>query len=133
MPVSGTSVDRVPSWEAHIRAMEREWGEILVRQTRALLAGWREAMSEMRGQQDRLVFDGLWVTGPSDFLDIIGLARHENTHSLMLEWFFEADRPTRARLWSCQAPGGTRHGGAGVGARDGQEGGVLGLAERQRG
>ena len=89
MPVSGTSVDRVPSWEAHIRAMEREWGEILVRQTRALLAGWREAMSEMRGQQDGLVSDGLWVTGPSDFLDIIGLARHENTHSLMLEWLLK--------------------------------------------
>ncbi len=86
MPVSVTSVDRVPSWEAHIRAMQREWRKILVRQTKALLADWREAMSEMRGQQDRLVSDGLWVTGPSDFLDIIGRARDENTHSRMLEW-----------------------------------------------
>ena len=66
--------------------MEREWAEIAVRRTRALLADWRGGMSEMRRQHDRLVFDGLWVTGPSDFLDIIGLARHENTHSRMLEW-----------------------------------------------
>ena len=66
--------------------MEREWGEISGRRTRALLADWRGAMLEMRRQHDRLVFDGLWVTGPSDFLEIIGLARHENTHSRMLEW-----------------------------------------------
>ena len=89
MPVNVTSVDRVPSWEAHIRAMEREWGEISVRRTRVLLAGWREAMLEMRGQQNRLVSDGLWVTGPSDFLGIIGRARDENTHSHMLEWLLK--------------------------------------------
>ncbi len=40
----------------------------------------------MRCQQDRLVSDGLWLTGPSDFLDIVGLARHENTHSRVLLW-----------------------------------------------
>lgn len=79
-------VDRISSWQAHIRAMQSEWEEIAERQTRALLADWYEAMSEMRGQHDRLVSDGLWVGGPSDFLDIIGLARDENTHSRMLEW-----------------------------------------------
>ena len=86
MPVSVTTVDRVPTWDAYFRAMEREWGEISVRQTEALLAGWRDAMSEMRDQKNRLVSDGLWVTGPSDLLGIIGYARDENTHSRMLEW-----------------------------------------------
>ena len=66
--------------------MEREWGEVSVRRTRALLADWRGAMSEMRRQHDRLVSDRLWVTGPSDFLEIIGRARDENTHSRMLAW-----------------------------------------------
>ena len=66
--------------------MECEWGEIAMRRTNALLADWRGAMSDMGRQHDRLVFDGLWVTGPSDFLDIIGLARHENTHSRILKW-----------------------------------------------
>lgn len=89
MPASGTSVGRVTSWEVHIRAMEREWRDILVRQTTALLAGWREAMSGMQAQQDRLVADGLWVTGPSDFLDIIDQARDENTHSRMLAWLLK--------------------------------------------
>ena len=89
MPGSDTVVDRAPSWDAHIRAMKREWGEISVRRTGVLLAGWHEAMSDMQAQQDRLVSDGLWVTGPSDFLDIIGLARHENTHSRMLEWLLK--------------------------------------------
>ncbi len=67
-------------------AMERDWDEIAVRRTRTLLVEWRGAMTEMRGRHDRLVSDGLWLTGPSDFLKIVGLARHENTHSRMLEW-----------------------------------------------
>ena len=66
--------------------MEREWGEISARRTRARLADWRRAMSDMRRQHDRLVSHGQWVTGPSDVLDIIGLARNENTHSRMLQW-----------------------------------------------
>ena len=81
-----TPVDRVRSWEAQFRAIEREWGEISVRRTRALLADWRRAMSEMRCQHDRLVSDGQWVTGPSDCLEIIRRARDENTHSRMLAW-----------------------------------------------
>ncbi len=72
--------------------MEREWGEISMRRTRELLAGWRDAMSAMRRRHDRLVADGLWVGGPSDFLGIIGQARVENTHSLMLAWLLN---PTR--------------------------------------
>ena len=78
--------EQVPSWEAHFRAMEREWGEISARRTRVLLANWHEAMSEMKHQHNRLVSGSQWVTGPRDFLDIIGRARDENTHSHMLEW-----------------------------------------------
>ena len=79
-------VARARSWESQFRAIEREWGEISVRRTTALLADWRGAMSEMRRQHDRLVSDGQWVTGPADFLDLVGLARNENTHSRMLKW-----------------------------------------------
>ena len=104
--------NQVPCWKVNIRAMEREWDEIVLRQTKALLADWRsairtmeqswgetaarrtktllaewhESMAVMCCQQDRLVSDGLWLTGPSDFLDIVGLARRENTHSRMLAW-----------------------------------------------
>ena len=91
-------VDRVSSWKARIRAMEDEWEVISEGQTRALLADWKEAMSEMRHQHDHLVSDGLWVSGPSDFLDIIGLARNENTHSRMLEWLL---RPTARHGLGC--------------------------------
>ena len=69
--------------------MEREWDEIATRRTKILLAEWHEAMAELRHQQDRLVSDALWLTGPSDFLDIVGLARHENTHSRMLAWLLK--------------------------------------------
>ena len=78
--------------------MEREWGEISARRTTALLASWRTAMLEMRREHDRLVSDGLWVTGPSDFLDIIGLARDENTHSKMLAWLL---KPTNRHGLGC--------------------------------
>ena len=81
-----STTTRVPSWKARMCAMEREWKEITVRRTMTLLDEWCGAMTKMRGQHDRLVSDGLWLTGPSDFLEIVGLARHENTHSRMLEW-----------------------------------------------
>ena len=81
--------DHVPSWEAHFREMEREWGENSVRRTRVLLADWRGAMSEMKRQHDRLVSGSLWVTGPRDLLDIIGLARDENIHSRILGWLLD--------------------------------------------
>ena len=73
-------------WRSAIRTMEHSWVEIAARRTKILLAEWHEAVAAMRCQQDRLVSDGLWLTGPSDFLDIVGLARHENTHSRMLAW-----------------------------------------------
>ncbi len=92
------SVDRVSSWEAQIRAMEGEWEEISERQTRVLLADWNEAMTGMRHQHDCLVSNGSWVTGPSDFLAVIGLARDENTHSRMLEWLL---RPTARHGLGC--------------------------------
>ena len=78
--------DHVPSWEANFLAMERKWGEISARRTTTLLADWRGEICGMRQQHDRLVADSLWLTGPSHFLDIIGRARHENTHSRMLAW-----------------------------------------------
>ena len=89
MPLTATHANRVPSWKVNIRAMEREWDEIAARRTKTLLVEWHEAMAEMRRQQDRLVSDALWLTGPSDFLDIVGLARHENTHSRMLAWLLK--------------------------------------------
>lgn len=73
-------------WRGAIRVMDREWSEIAARRTRAVLAEWREAMTEMRRQQDRFISDGRWLTGPSDFLGIVGLARHENTHCRILKW-----------------------------------------------
>ena len=78
--------------------MEREWNELSVRRTRALLVDWCASMSEMRHRHDRLVADGLWVGGPSDFLDIVGMARDENTHSRMLVWLLD---PTRRHGLGC--------------------------------
>ncbi len=78
--------ERLADWRGAIRTMDRQWGEIADRRTRKLVAEWREAMAVMRRRHDRLVSDGLWLTGPSDFLEIVGRARHENTHSLMLKW-----------------------------------------------
>ena len=86
MPLQVAQVDPVRSWQAHVSAMERQWSEISARRTRVLVADWRAAMSEMRRRHDRLVADRLWLTGPSDFLAIVGRARDENTHSRVLAW-----------------------------------------------
>jgi len=74
------------SWREQFREMDRDWSGILARQEEALLSDWRRAISGMQSQHDRLVAHGRWVTGPSDFLGIINLARHENTHSRVLKW-----------------------------------------------
>lgn len=66
--------------------MDRDWSGVLRRQEEALLSGWRRAFSDMQSQHDRLVANGRWVAGPSDFLAVINLARHENTHSRVLKW-----------------------------------------------
>lgn len=66
--------------------MDREWSDVLRCQEEALLSDWRRAISDMQSQHDHLVANGRWVTGPSDFLAIIDLARHENTHSRVLKW-----------------------------------------------
>ena len=86
MPLHVTPVDRVHSWESQFPAMERQWRRISRRRTEALLTEWSAAQSAMRREHDRLLAEGLWLTGPSDFLAIIGLDRHENTHSRILKW-----------------------------------------------
>lgn len=96
---SGTTDNRMLSdWSGAIRTMEREWGEIAARRATTLLGEWRASMTVMRRQHDRLVADGLWLTGPSDFLDIVGLARNENTHSRMLKWLL---KPTARHGLGC--------------------------------
>ena len=98
MTLGITPGDRVGPWEAQFRAMECEWGEISMRRTQVVIATWRGAMSEMRRQHDRLVSDGLWVTGPSDFLAIVDQARAENTHSRVLQWLL---KPTGRHELGC--------------------------------
>lgn len=98
LSLGAAPADRIRSWKAHICAMEREWREVSERQARVRLADWQVAMSEMRCQQDSLVSKGQWVSGPSDFLDIIGRARDENTHSQMLAWLL---KPTARHGLGC--------------------------------
>lgn len=83
-------------------AMEREWEGIAVRELRRkrmLVAEWRVTMREMRRQHDCLISDGLWLTGPSDFFEIVGRARHENTHSRLLGWLLT---PTARHGLGCE-------------------------------
>ena len=102
MPLQVAQVDPVRSWQTHVRAMAQQWSEISARRTGVLVAAWQRAMSEMRRRHDRLVADGLWLTGPSDFLAIADLARHENTHSRMLEWLLT---PTARHGLGCELLG----------------------------
>ena len=82
--------------------MARDWREVLVRREEALLSDWRGAIHRMQSQHDRLVASGRWVTGPSDFLGIISLARHENTHSRVLKWLLT---PTARHGLGCSLAG----------------------------
>ena len=115
-----------------MRAMNRQWDEISARWTRTLLAAWGGAMSEIRRQHDRLVSDGQWVTGPSDFLGIIDLARHE-TRTRVCSSGLDSDRPARALFCAVQAPRGILQLEAGTGFLGSQGGDVFEVAERSRG
>jgi hypothetical protein len=52
-------------------------------------ATWEVELSSMAAEQDLMVRDGRWVSGPEDMLSIIGRSRREIYHSAILAWLLD--------------------------------------------
>ena len=77
---------QIRQWEKQFLEMEQEWKEIQKQKIASDMTRWEKQFTEMNDEYQRLVSDGLWVSGPADFLSIIERAEDERTHSRMLAW-----------------------------------------------
>lgn len=66
---------------ARFDQVQREWAAIVKPRTPD---GWRFA--EVKAEAEALVQRGLWVSGPSDMLSVLGRSRDELMHSRLLAW-----------------------------------------------
>ena len=78
--------DQMCRWEEAFRVMECEWKKIHQQKMASDMIRWEERFAKMNDEYQRLVSCGQWVSGPSDFLSIIGRQEDERTHSRMLAW-----------------------------------------------
>ena len=78
--------DQMRHWEEAFRVMECEWKKIHQQKIARDMIRWEARFAKMNDEYQRLVSCGQWVSGPSDFLSIIGRQEDERTHSRMLAW-----------------------------------------------
>ena len=84
---------QVRRWENRLLELAQEWKQDSDRQTQSDLSRWNRHFAGMHVEYQGLVSGGLWVSGPADFLNIIGRAEDERTHSRILAWLLTpADR-----------------------------------------
>ncbi len=56
---------------------------------RRQIEGWSRTLAEMATAQRKLIADGLWQSGPSDFFRILKRERDEMAHTRMLAWLLD--------------------------------------------
>jgi len=77
------------TYESEAATLEAEWQAILARVHRDRDDSaqiWATEIAEFATEHDRLIREGRWVSGPEDFLSIIGRSRREAYHSAILAW-----------------------------------------------
>jgi hypothetical protein len=72
-------------WESAMSDLSRDWTRVVAHE-RERVASWDAVITEMAAEVAQLKRKGSWVSGPSDLLSVIGLARHELIHSRIVGW-----------------------------------------------
>lgn len=67
------------------RGMRRQWKRI----ESARVEEWVRTMRKMSAQQQRLVREGHWLSGPSDLMAIMRRERDELAHTYVLRWLLD--------------------------------------------
>ncbi len=73
------------SWTFSFSEMEEEWKAV----ERQRIHRWSETLEGMAAEKERLVAEGRWLAGPSDFLGVIGKDRDEMVHTRLLGWLLD--------------------------------------------
>lgn len=70
----------------------QEWIDLCHRDSETVVE-WNAHYNAMFGEQQLLMRQGVWISGPVDFLTIIGQSRHELFHSFFLAWLLDPGMP----------------------------------------
>ena len=73
-------------WEDRFLELDREWRDIRRQAAASDMTRWEIRFAAMSHEYQRLVAGGMWVSGPADFLGIIGREQDERTHARVLAW-----------------------------------------------
>ena len=73
-------------WDASFRALASEWAGLQHARETIDIEAWDRSMATLRAEHQRLVDEGLWVSGPSDLMTIVGRHRDELAHSNVIAW-----------------------------------------------
>lgn len=99
--------------ETRYRAMLVDWRAIGAGGEPSPLERWERAYAELVADQQDLTERGLWVSGRTDLLGILGRGRREVDHTAILGWLLDPAMPHRlgtrflARFLSRCCPGRT--------------------------
>jgi hypothetical protein len=75
--------------ETAFATMSEEWQRAAKIHTET----WEERFALMQSQQQALRDEGKWLSGPADFLSIIGRSRRETYHCAVLGWLMDPSAP----------------------------------------
>lgn len=73
------------SYVDRFREMRRQWERL----DSARVEQWIRTMRNMSAHQQRLVREGLWLSGPSDLMAIMRRERDELAHTYILRWLLD--------------------------------------------
>jgi hypothetical protein len=95
MSVHAQDISKTPleAAELDFERMRQEWQGVKASVLDATITGWTDSFDNMRREQSDLMGRGLWVSGPSDLLSVIGYSRKETFHSAVIAWLLDPSMP----------------------------------------
>ena len=82
------------NWHASLAGLQEGWGiaqRSAVRADQAAVEAWLPALAAMQSDQDQLIADRLWRSGPRTLLGALGVAHLELTMTAGLAWLLTPD------------------------------------------
>ncbi len=68
---------------------KRQQGASATQSRRELVDRWKAAFLDLRAEQEGLLDQGRWVSGPASLLSVIGQSRRETYHCRVLAWLMD--------------------------------------------
>ena len=79
----------VETWPVQLRALEEAWSSMARKQSETSLAEWTQHLAGMTSAHHTLVGQGLWTSGPSSIMSVLGLSHAEVVNCRAARWAFD--------------------------------------------